>query len=1552
MIIIVIFQHGVGTDTYTYNSHITYAAWHMGIVPLNERKTLYIKIVKSPVGGYKGTTKNRVKTSGQSTIDTSVNGYIFVTEDGTEIKSPVINSFSASGGENSINVTLDVDYKNGATENKCYYSIYDDVNKKWSNYIEGNIENNVCTFEVLPHENYTIKAYVVDSRGVSSEEFTITAKASNEIPMPEMKILKPDSEEEFTERDLETLTVNYKGEIWYPYGTKVKFIYPEDMTNLSGVCRRKYIFGSYTDSYGWTASAGDNNYLTAYETVTYSARIEDRTREMIETEPLTIHIMPSANYGFNSQSHYTRYCAGQIFPVIATGTKSGTLFGTDIYSYDSNIGKAAMHMGLVNEGETKTLYIKLLEDEHPYFEASTRNGVISNEANHNSYAYIFVTEDGNPISAKGEITSDIIDDTGITFSYDYTDCEDKAPYEYDGKTWYPYGTEVTINFSGEGTYRYYHPYTYNNTTTWRWDTVSSSVKYTISKYNYFIAEILDSSGKTIHRKALMLNVMLPPSKSWLVSTGTYLVKVNGNVEENEIIEGTGTYHIGNSIRKAAVHMGLVNLGDNTEHTFYVKVNYDNKSYNFIGSSRNGVYSKNYNTTIGNRFTFVDKYGTNIPAYNKGNDVTLSGYKVVPTTSGNPCFINDGTSIVPENEVKNNDVDTESYIELDLRNYEPSDTVKLTLDVNLGFTPNTTKNYEHYGAIKISRVNDSGYDAYNYGYLIKTDGTVENGTKESDNIYSKRVAGGAKYRIYFIYKNNNAESGTMRINSLNVEKSDTAIKIVPVDETIQPFIDKEGNEWYPWNTKFKMIKTLGDYVYYTINNSTNSRGTFDTTEKEIVLVQPSILKFGYENNYSMNEHSQAETNIYIMPFIYGGNYGHFDNVNIGKIYPVKVKQDISGSVYGNEKYEYSTYISKAAEHMGLLDDIEEKYLYIKVIKSPEGGYKSATKNGIISAQITNALRNGFVFVTEDGTEILEPIINSGTASIGEESALSVTVDAVGQNGAKIEKYYYNIDNGKYIEGANNTYTFTVENPNSMHRIGVYVRDSNGAISQTKEILTSSTNGAPTITLTDSNGEPILEENIVHYNGVDWYPYGTIVTVNFAEDMTNLIGSYGYIDERTGVKNYWYNTNNKTYTTQLSYSKTYMAKLMNTITNKETEEARKTVYIMPSDELGPRYYYENAYLGNIYPVRVIGTDSGNTYGTDVYYPNSNINKAATHMGLVEIGETKTVYIKIVKSPVGGYIGNTRNRVTTVTTSDTPNGFVFVDENGNEITRPKVDTLIVSSGDKKITVTANSNNSNSVKYYYSIDNGDYFETEDNHYTFENITKSGEHTIKVYVKDSNGNESAVKEIKGRRNIPTPIFEFNQEPIMYNGEKWYPYNTKITVKFNEDSTDMTNLYGGLRYMNAYSKSKVMSNWNNSDTTISSSPYLFSSGATESMVVEAYTYEKNVGEGEHIREKINIMPDHYGLPTSYWQYGSGDIFPVQVTGGIYDGYSLYGTDTYDYRSNISKAATHAGLVKEGETKIVYIRIVPCPEGGYKGSTQNGITSRAHGNTYVGFTFVK
>ena len=68
------------------------------------------------------------------------------------------------------------------------------------------------------------------------------------------------------------------------------------------------------------------------------------------------------------------------------------------------------------------------------------------------------------------------------------------------------------------------------------------------------------------------------------------------------------------------------------------------------------------------------------------------------------------------------------------------------------------------------------------------------------------------------------------------------------------------------------------------------------------------------------------------------------------------------------------------------------------------------------------------------------------------------------------------------------------------------------------------------------------------------------------------------------------------------------------------------------------------GKIFAFRVTGTAAGGSvWGTDIYTTDSRLSMAAVHAGVVKVGETGIVRLKIIPSPAS-YAGSTRNGITT--------------------------------------------------------------------------------------------------------------------------------------------------------------------------------------------------------------------------------------------------------------------------------------------------------------------
>lgn len=108
-----------------------------------------------------------------------------------------------------------------------------------------------------------------------------------------------------------------------------------------------------------------------------------------------------------------------------------------------------------------------------------------------------------------------------------------------------------------------------------------------------------------------------------------------------------------------------------------------------------------------------------------------------------------------------------------------------------------------------------------------------------------------------------------------------------------------------------------------------------------------------------------------------------------------------------------------------------------------------------------------------------------------------------------------------------------------------------------------------------------------------------------------------------------------------------------------------------------------------------------------------------------------------------------------------------------------------------------------------------------------------------------------------------------------------------------------------------------------------------------------IGEKAAAQEVVNAMPDP-GTVTKYNEQ-IGQTFAFTVTGNI-TGY-VWGTDVYTTDSTLATAAVHAGVVANGQTKVVKVMILPNP-GAFLGSTRNGVDSRPYGVYPAAFQFVR
>ena len=100
-----------------------------------------------------------------------------------------------------------------------------------------------------------------------------------------------------------------------------------------------------------------------------------------------ITIIP--NNTINMVSYRGIFNTTYVLTITGVGNTSGELWGTDIYTDDSSISRAAVHAGVIQNGETKTIYIKMVAGQQ-FYTGTTRNTVVSASFAVWSGSYIFI----------------------------------------------------------------------------------------------------------------------------------------------------------------------------------------------------------------------------------------------------------------------------------------------------------------------------------------------------------------------------------------------------------------------------------------------------------------------------------------------------------------------------------------------------------------------------------------------------------------------------------------------------------------------------------------------------------------------------------------------------------------------------------------------------------------------------------------------------------------------------------------------------------------------------------------------------------------------------------------------------------------------------------------------------------------------------------------------------------------------------------------------------------------------------------------------------------
>jgi hypothetical protein len=201
-----------------------------------------------------------------------------------------------------------------------------------------------------------------------------------------------------------TFTEFYSNSVAHSNGETIKALFGFKFG--SAVDKTKFsaqIFKRNDNTSNWAASDGYKS-LSGLGKVYLSNQIDTA---QIYSSAISINAL-------NDMTSFTTADIGKIYKMTITGAGGGG-WGTDIYTSDSYIPAMAVHAGVITIGQTKEVYIKVVEGKNTYV-GTTRNGVSTSGYGGWDLSYQFVSE---PSSYKA-VTSPGQVEWCVIYEYDAT----------------------------------------------------------------------------------------------------------------------------------------------------------------------------------------------------------------------------------------------------------------------------------------------------------------------------------------------------------------------------------------------------------------------------------------------------------------------------------------------------------------------------------------------------------------------------------------------------------------------------------------------------------------------------------------------------------------------------------------------------------------------------------------------------------------------------------------------------------------------------------------------------------------------------------------------------------------------------------------------------------------------------------------------------------------------------------------------------------------------------------------------------------------------------
>ena len=221
-----------------------------------------------------------------------------------------------------------------------------------------------------------------------------------------------------------TFTEFYSNSVAHSNGETIKALFGFKFgSNVDKTKFSAQIFKRNDNTSNWTASDGYKS-LSGLGKVYLSNQID--TTQIFTSVAIPLN-------GVSDMTQFTTADIGKIYKMTVTGASGGG-WGTDIYTNDSYIPAMAVHAGVLTIGQTKEIYIKVVEGKSNYA-ASTRNGITTSDWGGWDLSYQFVSA---PMSYKATTSAGQVEWCVI---YDYDASNGRYRVGVDAREFI--GTDVT-----------------------------------------------------------------------------------------------------------------------------------------------------------------------------------------------------------------------------------------------------------------------------------------------------------------------------------------------------------------------------------------------------------------------------------------------------------------------------------------------------------------------------------------------------------------------------------------------------------------------------------------------------------------------------------------------------------------------------------------------------------------------------------------------------------------------------------------------------------------------------------------------------------------------------------------------------------------------------------------------------------------------------------------------------------------------------------------------------------------------------------------------------